>query len=87
VNVPPAPLIVTGKSNVSPAVVIVLVPDVAANVNVLVPAVRVMAETKVKLPYMVHVVFAKVPENPVKLRFKAPLIDTVSVPAEILKLI
>ena len=50
-QVPPTPLNVMGKSSVFVAVVMVLVPEVAAKVIVPVPAVGVaMPDTRVKLP-------------------------------------
>ena len=50
-QVPPTPLNVMGKSSVFVAVVMVLVPEVAAKVIVPVPAVGVaMPDARVKLP-------------------------------------
>ena len=49
-QVPPTPLKVIGKSSVLPLLVMVLVPEVAAKVVALAPAVKVMPEETVKLP-------------------------------------
>ena len=59
---------VIGKSSVcaAPAVVIVCVPEVAANVVVFDPAVKVTPEGMVILPYIFNIKLEIVPENPVK---------------------
>ena len=74
-------------SSVTPLVVILLVPDVAAKVVVSPPVAVVIPETTVKLPYKVLVELVKVPAKPVKFKLSAAVPTvTVSVPAVILKL-
>lgn len=87
-KVPPAPLNVTGKSRVLPLAVMVLVPDVAVKVTVLVPVPTVMPELTVRPPAIDSAVLVQVPENPEKLSDFTPndvVKDTVSVPAVTLK--
>ena len=84
---PPTPSKVIGKSKVTPLLVIVLVPEVAAKVVTCEVAVIVIPEAIIKFPYIVLGQSARVPEKPVKSKFKnAPYTKTVSVPAVILKL-
>ena len=90
-QVPPTPLNVIGKSVVTPLVVIVLVPDVAANVVTEVLPVHVIVGDSVRLPYIVLGVFVelkRLPENPVKsILLKVYVLprEIISVPAVMLK--
>lgn len=84
-HVPPTPLNVIGRSIVRPLVVMVLTPDVAANVVAFAPADRVMPDDKVRFPKIVLVPFSKEPANPVKSIFLAfPVKVNAYVPACIL---
>ena len=86
-QVPPTPSKVMGLSMIFPALVMVLVPEVAPNVMaVALPAGIVMPETSVRLPLMVLGKVGPVPVNPVKSRL-VTLVTLVKVmvlvPAEI----
>ena len=87
-QVPPTPSKVMGKSVVTPLVLIVLIPEVAANVVALPLLAHVVVGDSVRLPYIVLTVEVSVPENPV--RFKSlslweVVILIVSLPAVTLK--
>ena len=83
---PPTPLNVTGKSKATPLVVMVLTPEVAANVVAFVPADMVIPDDTKRFPKIVLAEFTKEPEKPVKsIFFTFPSKVSAYVPVCILK--